>query len=87
MLGLVGCLLAACLLPVLKSRSGGFSIVTGLVVCGVETTQVKLKLLYCGVKVELKGLSVPSARRDWLPARSTSTSSELSLGLDVDHQC
>jgi hypothetical protein len=28
----------------------------------------------------LKGLSVPSARWDWLPARSTSTSSELSLG-------
>ena len=28
----------------------------------------------------LKGLSVPSARREWLPARSTSTFSELSLG-------
>ena len=28
----------------------------------------------------LKGLSVPSARREWLPARSTSTSAEPSLG-------
>jgi hypothetical protein len=32
-----------------------------------------------------KGLSVPSARREWLPARSTSTSAELSLGRRGNH--